>query len=483
MRALRSKNFIIFAAISVIALISLVSCSNKDQGVAQQESNEIIEYYTCGMHPSVRVSPQEYNKGSVNCPICNMGLTPVYKSSEAKGSATQEDKGSKGSMKGSHIDEPKGSMANMLESDATVGKEGVYYGCGVDTDGKCPHCDLGKPDGNCICGEHLFAVEGQKINCPVCSQPLRELTQEESDRLKNVVSRVKVKGEQARLAGVKTEPIRKLHLFKNIRTAGKVAYDPRLAIAQEEFISGLNALDKIQGGDIVEIKERSERLVESSKRKLMLLGLSLEQIEGLKASREIQSSLVLPEKKMWIYGDVYEYEMNWVKVGAAVKVTTDSSPGEIFKGIVSSVNPVVDPKTRSIRFRAEVDNSNLKLKPEMYVDITIQSMYTNNLVLAIPKDAVLDTGVRKMVWIDKGDGEYEGRDIIIGPAAVGIIDGNEIRVYPVLRGLSEGEQVVTKANFLIDSQSQISGVASSAYGGALGAEEQRNPMKGSHAGH
>lgn len=375
--------------ILAVVISSLTSCSKKESAVSSQVSKESIEkeivHYTCGMHPSVKVSPKEYNRGNVNCPICNMKLIPVYRK-DAK-------------------------------------------------------------------------------------------DEEEIDKSKDVVSRVKIKGDEIRLAGVKTEPARKLHLYKEIRTVGRVAYDPKLAIAEEEFISSLKALDKIQEGAISEIKERTGNLVESSKRKLKLLGLSQEQINELEKKREVQTSLILPEKKMWIYGDVYEYELSWIKAGQKVEVTTSSFPGKEFDGVISSVNPVLDSKTRSVRFRTQVDNPDLKLKPEMYVDMVIISMYMSpdgeHMVLAIPKDAVLDTGTRKIVWIDKRNGEYEGRIVEIGPEATSKIDGRVTKFYPVLRGLKENELVVTKANFLIDSQSQISGVVAAAYGGAMGMEEKK----------
>ena len=200
--------------------------------------------------------------------------------------------------------------------------------------------------------------------------------------------------------------------------------------------------------------------------------------------REVQTNLILPEKKMWIYGDVYEYELSWLRVGERVKVTTPSVPGKEFNGVISSINPVLDPKTHSVIFRAEVDNPDLKLKPEMYVDVVIMSMYVGpggeHMVLAIPKNAVLDTGIRKIVWVDKENGEYEGREIQIGPEATSIMDGREAKFYPVLSGINEGEKAVTKGNFLIDSQSQLTGVAASAYGGALAAEEKKTPPVHQH---
>ncbi|NQU94658.1 MAG: efflux RND transporter periplasmic adaptor subunit [Candidatus Omnitrophica bacterium] len=401
--------------IVIMLLASIVTYAGADD----------IEYYTCGMHPSVRVSPEEYDKGSVNCPICNMKLIPVYKE-EAEESLN-------------------------------------YYGCGMEG------------------AEHVFLMkDAEGMTCPICGMDLKKISKAEADSLKGVVSSVKIKGDQLRLAGVKAEPIGKLHLYKELRTVGKVAYDPQLAIAEEEFISAVRSLEKISEGNIPEIKERTANLVESSRRKLKLLGLSAEQIKELEKTKKVHTNLILPEKKMWIYGDIYEYELAWIKVGEKVKVIAAGIPGEEFQGVISSIDPVLNSKTRSIKFRAEVENADLKLKPGMYVDLVIMGMYMGaegeHEVLAIPKSAVLDTGTRKIVWLEVGDGKYEGRLVVIGPEARALVDGRERKFYPVLKGLVEGELVVTKANFLIDSQSQISGVAASAYGGSIGAEEKKPPV-------
>jgi len=435
--------FVILIAIILVGVFVIFFSRNTNKHSAHQmqamsDLPEVLRY-TCGMHPDVNVSPEEYKKGKTNCPICNMKLTPVYK---------EESKSEK-----------------------------KYYGCGVDTEGKCPRCDLGQVDSKCICGGHSFMIEGEKINCPVCQKPLRELTKTEADKLMGVVSRVRIKEDQIALAGIQTEPVSKEHLYKEIRTVGKVAYDPELAIAEEEFISALDTLDKIKEGTIEEIKERAKSLVESSKRKLRLLGLSEEQIEKLKTERKVHTSLILPEEKMWVYGEVYEYELSWVKTGEEVIITTPSFPDVTFKGNIFSTNPVINPRTRSLTFRTEVENPDLKLIPEMYVDVTIMGIYVSpngeHNVLAIPKDAVLDTGRRRIVWVEKNKGEYEGREVVLGPEAAATISGRKIRVYPVLKGLTEGENVVVKANFLIDSQSQITGAAKAAYGGALGSEAEK----------
>jgi membrane fusion protein, copper/silver efflux system len=431
----------------------------------QTMKEETIDFYTCGMHPSVRVMPGQYNKGDTLCPICNMKLVPVYKE-------TKTQSGGKKILFYRHPDDPSITTLTPTQDQEgryfipvyeTTESDALYYGCGMKGQ------------------EHVFMIKGLKgMSCPICGMNLIELSKEEADSLTGVVGRVSIKGEQARLAGVKTELVTKQHLYKQIRIVGKVAYDPELVIAEEEFISVLVALDKIKEGNIGEIIERSEKLVSSSKRKLRLLGLSDEQIKNLEETRKIHTSLILPEEKAWIYGDVYEYESGWVKSGSEVTVTATSLAGEVFSGVVASVNPVFDSKTRSVTFRAQVNNTNLRLKPEMYVDVVISTMYMNpegdSKVIAIPKEALLDTGTRKIVWIDKQTGEYEGREIEVGPEAVATVNGKESKFYPVVKGLVEGEVIVTRANFLIDSQSQLSGAASAAYGGSLAPESGTMPL-------
>ncbi|MBD3271079.1 MAG: HlyD family efflux transporter periplasmic adaptor subunit [Elusimicrobia bacterium] len=374
--------------VMITGSLMVSSCSNQERKTGEMEN---IAFYTCGMHPSVQISPHEYRDGNTLCPICNMNLTPVYK------------------------DKPKDKLKDNHEGDH-------------------------KPSSN-----------------------------------KQTSQRITVQPELVRRAGVATEPVRTLKLYNVIRTVGKIAYDPALAIAQEEYVSALTTLDKMEQGVLTEIRERAENMRISAERKLKLLGLSDAHIKQIRKTRKVQNNLVLPEEQMWIYGDVYEYELSWVRVGSRISVTTTSMPEKEFYGTVSSLNPVVDPKTRSVRFRALIDNHDMLLKPEMYVNVKIMSMYRSpggeHKVPAVPKEAILDTGMRRVVWVDQGNGTYESRMVEVGPVAIAEIDGKERNYYPVLSGLSLGEQVVSRANFLIDSQSQISGAAAGAYSGSLETEE------------
>ncbi len=424
-------------------------------------AEETVLYYTCGMHPSVRVTPEDYKKGSTTCPLCKMDLVTVEREDIPE-------------------EEPVVDVKSAIAPP-------VYYGCSVDKEGDCPHCDLGEADARCICGQHTFmALENEGItHCLICGDELKPLPPDTAARVRGVIGRLKIKGEQLALAGVASQPIQKRELFKEIRAVGKVAFDPALAVTQQEYLSAEKASERMADSDIPEIRERAAKLVEASRKKLILLGLSTEQIADLEAAGQVQDNLILPQETMWIYGEVYEFESSWITPAAEIRVTAEGLPGRVWHGTIGSVNPVVDPKKRTLRFRAQVENPGLELKPEMYVDVLIYSKYLSPFlateVLALPKEALLDTGVRKVVWVDKGGGNFEGRRVTVGPLAVAQKEGGGQEYYPVLRGLFEGERVVTQANFLLDSQSRISGAAAAAYGGSLeGEAEQAAPAPAGH---
>ncbi|MFN7170852.1 MAG: efflux RND transporter periplasmic adaptor subunit, partial [Candidatus Omnitrophota bacterium] len=336
------------------------------------------------------------------------------------------------------------------------------------------------------CAMHPEVKQDNPGNCPICGMKLIPVY-EEKEALETPepekVPTVKLTPREIELAGVKTEVVRKLPLFKEIRTVGKIAYDPELAITQEEFITALETRDKTAQSSLPEAKERAEELVAKAKFHLRHLGMSAAQVEELEKTRKVQTNLLLPEETVWVYADIYEYEISWVRLGQEIVVTSVAFPGEEFRGHVRAIDPVLNPLTRSVRIRAELDNPELKLKPEMYVDVHILADLGEGEekgVLAIPKDAVLDTGLRKVVWVDLGEGRFQGREVVVGPEAVSIISGKKERFYPVIEGLSEGELVVTRANFLIDSQSQIAGPAEVVYGGALATKEEKEKPKPLH---
>jgi Cu(I)/Ag(I) efflux system membrane fusion protein len=253
--------------------------------------------------------------------------------------------------------------------------------------------------------------------------------------------------ERQQLIGVKTERVMSMDLKKIIRASGKIAYDPELVVTQEEFIQALNNEDKLKDSPLQDVIDRAKALTQAARRKLKLLGMSEDQIGALAATRKPQTNLYLPDKgeSVWAYVAIYEYEIGPVAVGAPVDVEAVAYPGETFQGTVVSLNPVLDPQTRTNQVRVEVVNRDNKLKPEMFVSAKIKVDLGRKL--ALPESSVMDTGIRKLVYLSREGGVMEAREVTLGQKAEGF--------YEVLDGLSEGDIVVTSGNFFIDSESKL----------------------------
>jgi Cu(I)/Ag(I) efflux system membrane fusion protein/cobalt-zinc-cadmium efflux system membrane fusion protein len=148
---------------------------------------------------------------------------------------------------------------------------------------------------------------------------------------------------------------------------------------------------------------------------------------------------------VWVYGEVFQNEIGRVKVGDPASITIDAYPGETFPARVSFIWPEVDRTTRRARLRLELPNSQSKLLLGMYVDVRIRVPLGDQL--AIPAAGVFQSGTRQIAFVDRGGGSFEPRDLVLGARA-----GED---YVVSRGLEAGERIVTSANFLIDSESQL----------------------------
>lgn len=450
------KNIRIFVIVCIAAAVGLTGLAvfkasvRKTAAVSESRAGEKKPaYWTCGMHPQIRRDKPG------NCPICNMPLIPAY-------------------------DEPTEAAA-APQTAVPQAKEHVYLGCGIDGEGHCPHCDLGQADALCVCGGHAFTMEGKEIKeCPICKKPLKELTKDQTQKMEavkegKVVSRMKLTSQQKELGDIRTESLAKRHLSKTIHTVGEVAYDPELYVAEEEYLTAVETVRKVAESPDKDVIRRAEDLLERSRSKLLLFGLNEALIKELETAGKTDQSLTLPQAKMWVYASIYEYEISWIKAGMPATVTTTAFPGETFKGVLRSMNPVLDEKTRSVPVRIQVDNPDMKLKPRMYADVVIESMFVSkgaHETLAVPEEAVLDTGTRKVVYVESQAGEYLGKEVRLGPLAESPDGGRARRFYPVLEGLNEGEVIVTRGNFLIDSQTQLSGSMSVLWGGAQEFKEE-----------
>ena len=153
--------------------------------------------------------------------------------------------------------------------------------------------------------------------------------------------------------------------------------------------------------------------------------------------------------RVWVNAEVFQTDVAQMKPGDKAQITVDSYPGRLFTGRVEEILPQIDMATRTVRVRLEVANAGLALKPGMFVNVTLKTKLGRQLV--IPASAVFQSGTRQLVFLNRGDGNLEPKEITVGTRAGDF--------FPVLTGLTAGQSIVTSANFLIDSESQLQAAA------------------------
>jgi Cu(I)/Ag(I) efflux system membrane fusion protein len=255
-------------------------------------------------------------------------------------------------------------------------------------------------------------------------------------------------------------------------------YSPELVTAQEEYLLALRQIRSAGTAStgFAEIDRSRTELLESAKRRLLLWDISPQQIEELEASGRPQTDMAIESpltgivlekmvlegayispgmnlyriadlSRLWILADVYEYEVPLVKMGQEARVTLPYYSGDPLRATVSYIYPVLDPNTRTVKVRVAVTNPGLQIKPEMFANVEI--LIGSGARLTIPREAVLESGVRQIVYVEKKPGTYEMREVTLGQRGEDDVE--------VLKGLRKGERVVTSGNFLIDSESQLRG--------------------------
>jgi Cu(I)/Ag(I) efflux system membrane fusion protein len=251
-------------------------------------------------------------------------------------------------------------------------------------------------------------------------------------------------------------------------------YSPELVSTQEEYLVALRAKEGFMKSPFPEVASSGNTLAESARRRLKLWDISDDQIKTLEQSGQPQKALTLHSpyegfllermvykgmnvmpgmalfkladlSVVWIFADIYEYELPLIHLGQSASVKLSYLPAESFTGKVIYIYPSLDPKSRTAKVRLEFPNPKGRLKPEMYADVSLKTDLGEKL--AVPEGAVIDTGVRQVAFVDKGSGYFEPREVKLG---VKVDD-----YYEVIGGLKPGERVVTSANFLIDSESSF----------------------------
>ncbi len=191
-------------------------------------------------------------------------------------------------------------------------------------------------------------------------------------------------------------------------------------------------------------------------------GLVLERnaVEGMKAPAGTVLFRIADVSMLWVLASIPEHDLGNVKVGQSVTVHVRSLPGSSFTGQINLIYPQVNIETRTVRVRVELQNSDGMLLPDMYAEVDIATG-SSNPVLAVPESAVIDTGARQVVILDKGEGRFEPREVKVGTRGNGFVE--------VKDGLADGDRVVVTANFLIDAESNLKA--------ALRGLDSRDPAK------
>lgn len=259
-------------------------------------------------------------------------------------------------------------------------------------------------------------------------------------------SAVLLSDQKKQLIGLKTVPAGKRVMVRTIRTVGRIAYDPELYQTEQEYLQASAALEKAKGMGPA-MAEQAQQLVDSARLRLRVLGLSESAIREMAGWKEPDRTLLLPDGngQVWLYAPVYEYELSLIRVGQKVQADTAALPGRIFEGSVQSIDSVLDPMSRSARVRAVLKDPQGVLRPEMYVDVSLRADLGERL--AVPQEAVLDTGIRRVLFVEKSEGVLEPREVEVGLRADSYVE--------ILKGVQEGESVVINGNFLVDSESRL----------------------------
>ena len=401
----------IILVITFAFALFLISCSHQQEKKSGEHSDSVsmksMEYYTCPMHPSV-ISDKP---GA--CPIC--GMTLVKKIMQHETSSTGMD-----NLKTVTLSPTQRVLANV----ATAPVERTSSARTVSAVGVVAYAE---PNQAKVSARFRGRVEQLYVNYT---------------------------GQEVK----KGQPLFELH-------------SPDLVSAEQELILALSSAAASSGNDA----NSSQRTLEATRELLQVhFGMTEDQIAEIESSKQARMSitfhspihgtviskdvqegqyvdegmvlyLLVDLSNVWIYLDVYEKDIRYVKVGTSVSLTSDTYPNERFHGTVTFIEPVINEETRTVRVRIESNNPSGKLKPNMFVQANIDVPFTGKVF--IPTSALINTGKRSIVWVEVKSNVFEPRDVVVGMSSDTISE--------ILSGLNEGEQVAVSGGYLIDSESAL----------------------------
>jgi len=461
--------------------------------VSQQESSK----YTCGMHPWI------IQEKPGNCPVCGMTLTKVEGKSQPSASAPATPQAGEFFAQG---------QAKKTE------RKILYYRNPMNPNITSP----------------VPAKDEMGMDfVPVYSDEVAP-----SGGIEGLAT-VRVGEETLQLAGVQTASARREKVVHSVRTVGIVTaderrirhvhtkisgwvdklfvnftgevvkrgkpilslYSPELLASQEEFLQARETAAKFAASSSPEVQKLGEELLRSARRRLELFDVPEGFIAELERTRQPRRTVTLNApvsgyvlikgvfegqqvepgmelfnvtdlSRVWIEADLYEYEASSVRVGQEASLALTYDPGVQLKGRVAYVFPFLSPESRTLKVRFDFPNPNLTLKPAMYADVSLALTTAEGVV--IPDSALIDTGIRQVVFVETSPGTFEPRQVKMGIRGEGKVQ--------LMSGVKEGERVVVRANFLLDSESKLRAALTKMTGPGAPPAPQ-SPQGGKHGQH
>lgn len=441
------KKIIIISIISLLILIPVYFLFLGDTS-----HNKIIserkQLYTCGMHPEI------ISEEPGNCPICEMKLTPIKtgnKSGERKILFYRNPMNPEIISDHPQKDEMGMDYVPVYEDEAY--SEGIVT---ID------------PEVQQNMNIKTTKVEVKELSSVVVTNGVLQ-TNETSEYIVTTKINGWIEKLYVNYTGQKVSKGEKLMDI----------YSPELVSAQQELLTALSYQNSVNNSSIKSIRESGNELVKNAIRKLELLEVPEAEIKRLIETKEVKTYLTLYAQKsgtvleknilegqkimagmpllkisdlstLWLMADIYEYELAKIKIGSKAKISFNFFPGKIYEGKVSFIYPTLDPKARTVKIRIELSN-NGELKPSMFANVVIKGIDLGRKPV-IPENAIIRSGLKNIVILALGNGKFKPQEVKLG----GYADG----YYQVLDGLSEGNTIVTSAQFLIDSESNLKAAVS-----------------------
>jgi membrane fusion protein, copper/silver efflux system len=449
-------------ALALLALAVVVAaCAKKESGA---------EYY-CPMHPTY-VSDRPGD-----CPICNMRLVKREPAARAPGAGAGRDTARAGAAGG-----------------AEANQRPLYYRSPMDPRVTSP-VPAKDEMGMDFVPVYADAVERTTIPgmAPVTLDSvsrrlagIQTAVAVQAPLLRTVRTVGIVQPDESRLHHVHTKVagyIEKLYVNvtgQYVKQGDPVfdLYSPELLASQEELLRARETVQQLADSSIPEVRRGAADLLLAARRRLQLFDVpdaiiaEIEQtgtarrtlpvrahgsgyvlakmaVEGQQVEPGAELFTLADLSRVWVEADFYEYEARLVHAGQMATVTLPYDPTSHLSGRVAYIYPFVDPRSRTLKVRFEFGNADLKLKPDMFVDVTLDVETARNIV--VPESAVLDTGVRQIVFVESVPGRFVPRAVQVGLKSDGQTE--------ILSGLQAGETVVVSANFLLDSESRLRGAA------------------------